>query len=257
MQAFQSHPGLHGRSLSFKPSIETFGICSIPLALKVSADMRNSACEPSQVSNIPQYSMHEISALLIKSKTSIPTTGEKYAYLAQQQGTRYAILPVHTHQEIELFKFLQNRLFSGREPDWIQFTKEWSGHCNGNTVFYKTPEHLKKYDSQWIDSRTYANTINCNREIVDVVRNSLQSKRRKISIPPAQPLLIPPPPMPNMIPPMIPRARILLPADPHTSRQTRAQIPAGRKPKTCHHCKQPRCRGAYKRSDCPLLANNH
>jgi hypothetical protein len=152
------HPGLQGQPISFVSSGETVGVCPLPDSLRESLGMRKAAARTLQAS---YSSVTELSAFSSLRRAG-NTNDEKYQYLAEKQGTRFAIVPAHTMQEYELFKFQQRQLFSGREPDWIEFAKVWSNHANGRDIFYKTPEHLKSHSNKWDDSRTFANTVSRN-----------------------------------------------------------------------------------------------
>jgi hypothetical protein len=65
----------------------------------------------------------------------------KHTYLARQQGTRIAVLPIHTKAERWLFAFLVSEthgLFAGpREPNWDAVAMRWAGHSDGISIFYK------------------------------------------------------------------------------------------------------------------------
>jgi hypothetical protein len=65
----------------------------------------------------------------------------KHTYLARQQNTRTAVLPVHTKAERGLFALLVSDvhgLFAGkREPNWEAVASRWVGHSDGVTIFYK------------------------------------------------------------------------------------------------------------------------
>jgi hypothetical protein len=70
----------------------------------------------------------------------------KHTYLARQQNTRTAVLPVHTKAERALFALLVSDvhgLFAGkREPNWEAVVSRWVGHSDGVTIFYKVRAHL-------------------------------------------------------------------------------------------------------------------
>ncbi len=65
----------------------------------------------------------------------------RHPYLAAQQRTLVAILPIHTPEERALFRILAKRPngpFSGpRQPNWITVAQEWSTYCDGKHVYYK------------------------------------------------------------------------------------------------------------------------
>jgi len=65
----------------------------------------------------------------------------RHAYLAQQQGTKYAVISIHTSAEKALFKKLmqENPIFNqtNTTPDWKQCTTVWNREANGKEIFYK------------------------------------------------------------------------------------------------------------------------
>ena len=66
----------------------------------------------------------------------------KNSYLARQQGSKYAIIVVHTTAEKVLFKKLmqENPLFARTNaagPDWKKGAKIWNRSANGQDIFYK------------------------------------------------------------------------------------------------------------------------
>jgi len=65
----------------------------------------------------------------------------QYVDLARQQGTRLAVLPVHTPEEKAFYQMLIQRTtghFSGASPpDWSAMAQEWSAHSNSTKIFYK------------------------------------------------------------------------------------------------------------------------
>ena len=134
----------------------------------------------------------------------------KYEYLARQQNTRVAVLPIHTKAERWLFAFLVSEthgLFSGpREPDWVAVATRWAGHADGKTIFYKVsalpsfckakltisqlPEHLKSYWKTWQENVNEKNSIKINettyKELVKLL-NIHTAQNPFPSIPAAQP----------------------------------------------------------------------
>ena len=63
----------------------------------------------------------------------------KHTYLASQQNTLNAVVPVHTKAERGLFKLLVSHLAVAekRQPNWETMAVQWSSHTNGKTIFYK------------------------------------------------------------------------------------------------------------------------
>lgn len=72
-----------------------------------------------------------------------PSTDSKFkqAYLAEQQGTRYAVMAVHSVEEKQQFtKMMQEFLpfnMGTKPPDWKEGALEWNRQADGKQVFYK------------------------------------------------------------------------------------------------------------------------
>ncbi|KAG8932761.1 hypothetical protein FRC00_014144 [Tulasnella sp. 408] len=66
-------------------------------------------------------------------------TSQKYHYLASQQNTRYAALPVHNAGEKRLFSLLmsENAEFNSPNPNWSSCAREWNRFANGTEIYYK------------------------------------------------------------------------------------------------------------------------
>jgi hypothetical protein len=70
----------------------------------------------------------------------------RYRWVAEQQGTLVAVLPVHTREERDLFRLLvqSSPLFANvttRQPNWTSLAAIWASHANGKSIFYKVREH--------------------------------------------------------------------------------------------------------------------
>jgi hypothetical protein len=64
----------------------------------------------------------------------------RHSWLSERQGTMFAVVPVHTREEHDIFALMMetSKAFSSAgHPDWTRLATEWSNHCNGTTVFYK------------------------------------------------------------------------------------------------------------------------
>jgi hypothetical protein len=146
--------------LSFTTSSEQFGITRIPP--EVRSDMHFGGS--------PTYEEHSIQMssyfveLLSMSRLS-GRTKNVYDYLASMQGTQYAVVPLHTKEEYELF---HSSVKSGGEwsaavtkPNFSAMAKWWSGKAKGmeNSVFYKLPEHLEHYYGIWDQYRKTRQTM--------------------------------------------------------------------------------------------------
>ncbi|KAF8328650.1 hypothetical protein F5887DRAFT_897466 [Amanita rubescens] len=136
----------------YKQSQETFGILPLPRASQVTLGMH-------------QHSDQFVAGEKIK-----------HADLAKQQQTQIAILPVHTPAERALFRLLMsmsNGPFSAtgtnRQLNWVAMASRWAEHCDGKTIFYKLPEHIKSYYKTWKDIRNEKNSIEQHRAAYDLI----------------------------------------------------------------------------------------
>ncbi|KAF8801128.1 hypothetical protein BYT27DRAFT_7262351 [Phlegmacium glaucopus] len=79
---------------------------------------------------------------------------QPHLYLARMQGTRKAILPVHTPAEHDLFRNLMksNPVFNAQSsgPIWKLAVKVWNEFTDKQPgIFYKLVEQLKVHYSVW------------------------------------------------------------------------------------------------------------
>jgi len=77
----------------------------------------------------------------IQTFNSLPNDKARHTFLAKQQGTRFAIINVHTTKEKLLFKKFMQECISlngnGSSPDWKHAIQKWNQLANGKTIFYK------------------------------------------------------------------------------------------------------------------------
>jgi hypothetical protein len=100
----------------YTPTKEVFGILPVPENI-----CTNAAMQP-HISDNPEKNTHH--------------------YLASKQGTRYAVMNIHTTEEKQLFAKLmrEDPAFNrdNQDPDWNKAVKVWNSfHANGKTIFYK------------------------------------------------------------------------------------------------------------------------
>ncbi|KAG2055820.1 hypothetical protein BDR06DRAFT_970603 [Suillus hirtellus] len=90
----------------------------------------------------------------------------KHDYLAGQQQTLVAVLPVHTVEEKALYWLLiKNNMgqFSGKkQPNWITLA-----------IFYKLPEHLKSYFKTWNEHQNEHNSVEQNKSAYNELQKLL------------------------------------------------------------------------------------
>lgn len=97
----------------YTQTTEVFGILPIPAIVQTSAGMN-----PFDPSNRPKL----------------------HSFLAEKQGTRYAVLTLHTEDEKTQFSdFMrtESAFSSSRGPDWPSAVRIWNQAVNGKTIFYK------------------------------------------------------------------------------------------------------------------------
>jgi len=84
------------------------------------------------------------------------------------QKVQYAVTPVHTKDEFELFrKALQpGGLFCSPEgpPNFGMMAAWWSSQVNGTSIFYKFPEYLATHHKTWLDQKHTSHTMIASRE---------------------------------------------------------------------------------------------
>lgn len=152
-------PPLPGEStalaLSFTPTTETFGISAIP----------SDHCLTYGFAHVPPTTLLPSSSsrssgtrLVAKAIISLnPKPRSRYDFLAGVQHTQFAVTPIHTAEEFKQFnEWLavggKCHIVSG-EPDFEDMAKKWSLTCNGKTLFYKLPEHLRTHYQRWMERR--------------------------------------------------------------------------------------------------------
>lgn len=143
--------------------------------------------DPCQEQEMTAREIVRLSALrLLKAPRSADIV-DQYSLLAERQGTKYAVLPVHTSVERKLFKTLhQNKFPTINSSVWIEFAKAWSAHVDGVEVFYKTMEYLKSYFVIFTESCNHRNTVSANFTTVRPVHRALTSSHRLLVAPPPQ-----------------------------------------------------------------------
>ena len=86
-----------------------------------------------------------------------------YEFLAQAQGTKYAVTPLHTTKEYDLFYKAVS--VGGQwcpvrgKPNFDLMAKWWSEKAKGKTIFYKLSEHLSTYYKSWSERQQENQTM--------------------------------------------------------------------------------------------------
>ncbi|KJA22277.1 hypothetical protein HYPSUDRAFT_202294 [Hypholoma sublateritium FD-334 SS-4] len=137
----------------YTPTTETIGIISVP------PDVR-------EASGMTEYNPNL-------------DHNRKHHYLASKQGTRKAILPVHTPAEHALFKHLMktNDAFGTRSkgPIWPQCVQVWNTYADTQEdVYYKLTEQLKTYHAHWMVTLN----VKQSKSLSSVARHSVNEAAR-------------------------------------------------------------------------------
>ncbi|KAJ7017554.1 hypothetical protein C8F04DRAFT_979056 [Mycena alexandri] len=188
--------------LSFAPTQEQFGITGIPMTLRAKNDFLGSvASVEGEVQKVYPAKLH-LSALKTKRDNV-------YDYLAHAQRTKFAVAPVHTQQEFDLFKAAMlpgGNFFSVQgKPNFDQMAVWWSSQANGKTVFYKLKEHLESHHKVWEGLRKGQESLAESREQRQPHRKRIRAKTHVSHVLPAatrdNPGVVPnsqvPPPLPD------------------------------------------------------------
>ena len=87
---------------------------------------------------------------------------DTYTFLARAQGTKFAVTPVHSKGEFDLFA---KAILPGGEwctqnkPQFEQMACWWSAHVDGKSVFYKLPVDLSTYYTKFSEKRQTRQTM--------------------------------------------------------------------------------------------------
>jgi hypothetical protein len=96
----------------YAPTEEQIGIVRIPHRMRIAADME--PFDPKNPGKITQQ------------------------FLAQSQGTKFAILPVGTEQEKKHYGEMMRQVPSASSRDWVAAAKIWNQcYANGTDCYYK------------------------------------------------------------------------------------------------------------------------
>ena len=209
LQSTFDYPGVTPNALDYQSSNESFGICPLPrdVARTFGHEPYSQQLATHQGITIPWHQWKVPQHVLPPALHT--RAGANLQYLACRQEAKYAIVPVHTDQERQLFSRILNNHFveQGLQPDWVLFAKLWSKEANGKDIFYKTPESILTYYNDWTKERNAANTITNNLTVWIDLRNRMRDPTRDVPAPTEQipaPFTVPnpPPPVANVCPEM-------------------------------------------------------
>jgi hypothetical protein len=148
----------------FEPTTESFGIVEMSSAVR-----ENYLLEP--------FSRASDSSASQRAKQ----------YVCASMNTRYEILPVHTKEEMRIFKQLLED--EGHRFDSKQMCRIFNTRANGRDIFYKVPELLEKYKRKVYDkARNAESTLSVSKPEIIQVRKLIKHNRCHKSNLPAPPL---------------------------------------------------------------------
>ena len=129
--------------LDFSPTSEKFGIAMISSDTRVNCNFMGSDLQI-QPSIQPVYTTKLHLSKLCGSQKDV------YTFLSKAQETKFAVTPIHTKEEFELFFKAVSpgcNWCTRNKPQFEQmaYSGWWSGNANGKTIFYKLPEHLSTH----------------------------------------------------------------------------------------------------------------
>ncbi|KAJ7291952.1 hypothetical protein C8J57DRAFT_1458569 [Mycena rebaudengoi] len=148
--------------LSFAPTHVQFGITGIPLTLRAKNDFLGPGHDTIEVEVASVYPERLHLSTLKAKRDNI------YAYLAHAQKTKFAVTPVHTQDEFDLyhtamtpggdFFSLQGKVNFDRMATW------WSTQADGKKIFYKLKEDLESHHKVWEGLRRSQDSLLSSRE---------------------------------------------------------------------------------------------
>ncbi|KAJ3547523.1 hypothetical protein NMY22_g1613 [Coprinellus aureogranulatus] len=154
----------------YEPAHEVIGVHPIP------TDIKNACGILSYFPTIP-------------GTPAIRSPNKQYAFLAKLQGTRKAVLPVHTKREYQLFDQLlkHDPAFStiqGAHPNWDEAVKVYNGYAEREEdVFYKLTDQLQSHWTEYKATVNRKETASITYDDRQGLQTALRSNERAIGAP--------------------------------------------------------------------------
>ncbi|SGY57025.1 BQ5605_C006g04211 [Microbotryum silenes-dioicae] len=186
--------------LLYTPSTETFGIVPVQ---SPTAQMR-FLIEPYHVERgtlrlepvkwSPRNLLQNNTSAIQHMQSRLLTDRKlRHDWLAERQGTRFAVLHVHTPSERALYRYLSSKIRLGAPQNLriLEITELWNKYANGVDIFYNMPEHINTWASRWSSLANAQATMNMGGNGVRVIQALLTdpSRGRDVSMLVAKPLL--------------------------------------------------------------------
>lgn len=181
------HIAIEVNALRFRSSQEVFGICPLPdeemtrLCIEKAAEDNRKKSLDGQESDIENDNTipKMKNTVFLKIGSTLREKNCRYHYVATRQKTKYAVIAVHTLEEKLLFGRMINEamhLSSRVNPNFDQLSKAWNLLCNGDKIFYKTPEHLEKHYKHWKEQQVARNTREIHYSVMTNIQLQIQQK---------------------------------------------------------------------------------
>ncbi|KAL9536874.1 hypothetical protein MBANPS3_012294 [Mucor bainieri] len=180
-----NHIGVDINALNYRGSNEVFGICPLPDAEMQKVGIAKGDIEMLEGDDktIPKLN----DTVLLKIGSTLRAKNARYHYVARKQRCQYAVLAIHTFQEIYLFKLLlselsnnnSNNRTNARILNFETFALEWNAFANGEFIFYKTPEQIEQYYNQWKDQESARKTHVMHVNVIKSVETAIEESRRQ------------------------------------------------------------------------------
>ncbi|CEP14914.1 hypothetical protein [Parasitella parasitica] len=182
-------------ALHYLGSEEVFGICPLP-----DNEMDSLGIEKMQTSTELTTCTNDDSTVpkledtaLLRIGTTSRSSSSRYIFVAKSQGTRYAVLSVHTLTEkLEFSRILEADFKSPNTVlNFNNFARSFNSKADGVKIFYKTPDHLEKYHRQYLTQAASKSTIQRFQAVLKIVRDEIVQVNQPTSLLNAVPPTIP------------------------------------------------------------------
>ena len=175
-------------ALKYRESKEVYGICPLPTdeLIRLKIERRDGFDEEDgeeKYLTIPKLE----DSVFLSIESTLRATHNRYNYIANKQETRYAVITVHTMEEVTLFSQLLSQLFQANsKPNFDLLEAKWNVLVDGINIFYKTPEHLEKHYNHWKEQETAKKTHVAHYNIILTIQSKIRSTNVPHSLLPAR-----------------------------------------------------------------------
>lgn len=119
----------------------------------------------------------------LRIKSTLRPKNARYTYVAKMQCSKYAVIAVHTLDEIFLFNRLllelQNSSATRNSNNSIllnyqEFAFKWNTIADGISIFYKTAEHIEKHYNHWKDQDIARKTHTMHISVIEALQEQIK-----------------------------------------------------------------------------------